>query len=176
MELEIWKDIPEYIGYYQISNLGRIRSLDRIINNSSIRNNGKLFIKGKILKASNVCGYLRLVLSKNNKSKGFYVHRLVAISFINNKHNKKEVNHIDGNKKNNNYLNLEWCTSLENTIHAEKNNLRKILNLKRSDVSNIKSKHNRGISAHKLSDQFGVSTSTIYNILHSRNRKSPIWQ
>lgn len=109
---EIWKDIEGYEGKYQVSNLCRIRSLDRKVGN---------YIKeGKILKPfSNRCGYLQVDLfdsSINRKSKT--IHRLVAETFIPKIEGKNEINHIDGNKNNNSINNLEWCTRLENLTHA----------------------------------------------------------
>lgn len=73
--------------------------------------------KKRILKPDNSKGYLRVVLSKNGKTKRFMIHRLVAQSFIRNSENKPEVNHIDGNKLNNQLNNLEWVTRSENEIH-----------------------------------------------------------
>ena len=112
---EIWKDVKGYEGLYQVSNLGNVRSL-----NHHVMNNGIMQLrKGKILKPNiNSWGYLGILLYKDGKSKRFQVHRLVAIAFIKNHLNKKEVNHIDGNKLNNNASNLEWCTRSENMKHS----------------------------------------------------------
>lgn len=103
MEQEIWKDVEGFNGY-QISNLGRVKSY---YNNTTI-----------IRKTSVVCGYKHLMLSKNKKKYNFYIHKLVANAFIPNPENKPEVNHIDGNKLNNNISNLEWVTRKENCQHA----------------------------------------------------------
>lgn len=122
---EIWKDIPNYEGIYQVSNLGRIRSLDRYykIRNSSgtIHYN---FCKGKILKISkDINGYLHITLYKDANRKIFRVHQLVALCFIENPENKPQVNHIDGNKENNRADNLEYCTIRENHLHAYRTGL-----------------------------------------------------
>lgn len=112
-KIEIWKDIPDYIGEYQISNLGRVKSLERMKYTKYYKNGLK--IKEKILKnRNNGDGYLTVLL--NNKKE--YVHRLVAKAFIKSESYYKEVNHIDGNKQNNNVENLEWCTRKENMIHS----------------------------------------------------------
>ena len=113
---EMWKDIENYEGLYQVSNLGRVKSLKRdIINNRY----GVAHIKEKILKPRNDGkGYVRIVLYKNNQKKQFKIHRLVAQTFILNVQNKPFVNHIDGNKQNNKVTNLEWCTCKENNLHA----------------------------------------------------------
>lgn len=116
MENEVWKDIPKYEGLYQASNLGRIRSCARTI----IRENRiKQQFKGKILSPEdNGNGYLRLILYKNKKKNSEYVHRLIASAFIENYYNCEQINHIDGNKQNNNINNLEWCTKSYNIKEA----------------------------------------------------------
>lgn len=114
---EIWKDIKEYEGLYQISNLGNIRKL-RFINN--IVNKEKIFnIKPQIINS----GYYKVVLYKNKKYKNMLLHRIVAETFIPNINNYDFINHKDGNKLNNNVNNLEWCTRSQNMKHAYKNNL-----------------------------------------------------
>jgi hypothetical protein len=114
--MEKWKDIKGYEGYYQVSNLGNVKSLDRVVWN------GKVFHKriGKILKPKGD-RYYELCLTKQGKLKKVYIHRLVAQAFIPNPNNKAEVNHMDGNKVNNHISNLEWCTSKENKKHAWEN-------------------------------------------------------
>lgn len=115
--MEIWKDIYEFEGYYQVSNFGNIRSLDRF--------DGVNYRKGQLIKPIlKYNGYLQVGLRKNNKRKYFSIHRLVAIHFIDNPDNKKQVNHIDCNKQNNKVNNLEWVTPKENQFHAKENGLR----------------------------------------------------
>lgn len=107
--IEIWKDIPEWEGIYQVSNFGRLKSF-------------KKHPDGLLLKQTNKNGdYFSVVLSKNNRIKSTRTHRLVAENFIPNPENKPQVNHIDMNKQNNHVENLEWCTSSENTTHAYTN-------------------------------------------------------
>jgi hypothetical protein len=118
--LETWRDVVGYEGYYQVSNTGKVKSISRNIWN------GKGYIKssGKLLKqGTNQKGYPIVYLSKNSKSKTITVHRLVAKAFIENPSDKPQVNHIDGNKKNNNVSNLEWCSNQENQLHAVINKL-----------------------------------------------------
>jgi hypothetical protein len=108
MENEIWKDIAGYEGYYQVSNLGRVRSYPR--------NGTSYFIK--ILKARIDMGYERVWLSRGNMVKPQKISRLVASVFIPNINNKPEVNHINGVKTDNRVENLEWVTKSENIKHA----------------------------------------------------------
>ena len=103
MKKEIWKDVKNYEGLYEVSNLGRVKSL----NYNRTR-------KEKILKSGYVCGYCKVVLCKYGKMKHFLVHRLVAEAFIDNSNNKPCIDHIDGNPMNNRVENLRWCTQREN--------------------------------------------------------------
>ena len=101
--MEIWKDIKDYEGLYQISNYGRVKSL----------------ITNKILKQTKFsCGNYVVELCKNKTHSKKLVHRLVAETFIPNPENKPQVNHIDEDKTNNRVENLEWNTAKENTNHG----------------------------------------------------------
>ena len=103
---EVWKNVIGFEEIYQISSFGNLKSFKK--NKDGI-----------ILKQTNKKGgYFSVVLIFNNKIKYTRIHRLVAESFILNPENKKHVNHIDGNKQNNNVSNLEWNTPKENTNHA----------------------------------------------------------
>lgn len=105
---EIWKDIKGFESFYQVSNLGNVKSLDRYILYS---NGTRHFHSGKILTPTlNKYGYYYVHLKKEGSNKKIYVHRLVAQAFIPNKNNKEEVNHIDCNPANNKVDNLEWVT------------------------------------------------------------------
>lgn len=103
---EEWKEIKGFDGFYEISNLGNIRSLYKYDVNKK-----KYILREHplLLKKINDRGYLKLNLSMNGKRHLRYIHRLVAEAFIPNPNNYKEVNHIDSNPSNNNVFNLEWC-------------------------------------------------------------------
>ena len=114
---EVWKDIENYEGYYQVSNLGRVKSLSRIMWN------GKVWWQSpeKILKErwGNSGHYATVSLRKDGKSKTQTIHRLVANAFVKKVEGKKYINHIDENKANNTANNLEWVTPSENLNHRD---------------------------------------------------------
>ena len=101
---EIWKDIKDYEGHYQVSNLSRVKSIK--------------FGKERIMKQNIRRGYYYVCLSKNGIAKNYFVHRLVAQAFIDNTDNLPQVNHKDENKLNNNVDNLEWCSVLYNNSYG----------------------------------------------------------
>lgn len=115
--MEIWKDIKGYEGYYQVSDLGRIKSLNRTI---VYIDNDIHYYKEKLLKQykNKKHGYLNVKICKNNKQLTRNTHRLVAEAFIENDECKPLVNHKNGVKTDNRVSNLEWCTQAENMKHA----------------------------------------------------------
>jgi hypothetical protein len=120
---EIWKDIPEYEGYYQVSNYGNFKSLNRIVK---YKQNKTRIYPGKLLLVEPTKdNYRRIVLMKNGIKTRYMCHRLVASAFIPNIENKPCINHKDGNKSNNRVDNLEWCTPSENMKHAVQTGLLK---------------------------------------------------
>lgn len=107
---EVWKPIPGYEEYYEISSLGRVKRIKV----------GHGTQAGRIIKEyfDKHTGYCRVALSVNSKVKDYSVHRLVAMTFLPNPEEKREVNHINGIKTDNRLENLEWATPSENRIHA----------------------------------------------------------
>jgi len=131
MNKEIWKDIINYEGIYQISNSGKVKSL---LNNNLILHNN-----------TDLKGYIYVNLYKNKKGTAFRVHRLVAIAFILNPENKPQVNHKDGVKSNNYDWNLEWNTQSENIKHAFKNGLNHISDEQKELHSKLMKGNNYGV-------------------------------
>lgn len=174
---EIWKNIEDYKGAYQVSNLGRVRSLDRYVN-------GKYMMPRKIrgkIRALQVChnGYLVVGLYKCQKIKLCKVHRLVAKEFLSNDKlkNKVQINHINLNKKDNRVVNLEWVSGLENRSHAHfKGAYPKGENAKNSRITDIQAIEvgellKEEVSFSKIKSITGVSISTIGNIKMCRGWK-----
>ena len=111
MQQEIWKDIEGYEGLYQVSNLGRVRSVDRII----LRSSTPQFSKGKNISQQPLnSGYMVVSLWNKKKRKAFTVHRLVANAFLPLQQGKDEVDHINGIRTDNRVNNLRWCNRKEN--------------------------------------------------------------
>ena len=159
--------IKGYEGLYSITKDGSVWSHPK-------RRSSK---QGIYLKPGvNTRGYKQVVLYKDNKHKNITIHRLIALTFINNPDNKLEVNHIDGNKLNNKIENLEWCTSSENHIHAYKNDNHKRMQgelhgaskLKEVDVLNIKKLIENGAGCRELGRAYSVCHSLISMIKNGK--------
>lgn len=175
---EFWKSIKGYEDKYEVSNLGRVRSIDRKI--SYTRFDGKVVVrsyKSKILRpAVNRHGYLMVVLGF--KGLNTTVHRLVAKTFLKNNTDKKCINHIDGNKQNNFVNNLEWCSYTENMLHSMKNKLHPsgeklhLSKLNENQVLEIRSLYkDKKMNQTEISEFYGVNQSTISLIVNNNTWK-----
>lgn len=166
---EIWKDIVGFEGLYQISNYGNIKSF--------VKNN-----KGKPMKQRILRNYMSIGLTKNKKQYTFFVHRLVAETFIPNPNNFPCVNHIDGDKLNNSINNLEWVTYSENSKHSiyildnkkppkhkgENNHFSKH---NEKEIEELRKKRKMGYTLKQLANEYNYTIGHICNICNYKSWK-----
>ena len=164
---EVWKNIPEFEDY-QISNYGRVKSLDRIIRQYGHKRFYERVMRGRILKHRTQNGGYQIVwLSRNGKSIAKTVHRLVSITFIGYRKGM-DINHKDGNKQNNKLENLEWVTRSENIKHDHHvlghiHNSCKVRCVETGEVF---------ASIKKASIKYNINYSSIVNALSGRTKKA----
>lgn len=151
---EIWKDIKEYEGLYQVSNVGRVK---RVATNRVLQ------------PYRNKVGYLLVYLCKNGKRKTHRIHRLVAQSFIQNPENKPEVNHLDENKINNMVSNLEWSTRKENCNYGTRNERLSIPII----ATNLKTGESREFyGSNECARQLSLNNAHITSVLKGRLKQT----
>ena len=170
---EVWKDVVGYEGLYQVSNHGKVKSLEHFVptKNGAVRNS-----PSKIRINCFDGNYYHVILYRQNKRKVALVHRLVAEAFIPNPNNLPQVNHKDGNKLNNNVTNLEWCSEQDNMLHAFATGL---------NTPHIT--HYRGVKAflfdsgafvgeytsqHEAADILGLNVAHICSVLQGRYKQT----
>ena len=160
---ELWEDIKDFPNY-QISNSGKVYSKNH----------------DRILKPNVVwSGYKMVRLYNQGWSRDFCIHRLVADHFVNNPDNKPQVNHKDGDKLNNYFLNLEYVTSSENQIHAIQTGLKKVKSkeehgnskLKQIDVDKIRQMYYDGLTLKQVAKVFNIHFSTVARIVNKESWK-----
>lgn len=173
-----WKPIPGYEDYYEVSNDGQVKSIDRVITR---RDGVRVSYTGRIrIPSVNAKGYLRLNLCDGrNKQKD--IHRLVAESFVDGRtEERNQVNHINGIKTDNRACNLEWVTNRQNINHAVENNLtankhgEKNPNAKltQEDVNDIRDRFAEGnITYKELGDEYNIHYGTVSKII-----KRKLWR
>lgn len=168
-----WKSIKDYEGYYEVSDTGLVRSLDRVVPD---KQTGQKRLKGKQMKLTETQntrggqGYYVVNLRRNHKSNIVPVHRLVAETFLENKHNLPTVNHKDGNKHNNCIDNLEWATYSYNNVHALRNNLRRPRGVSVVQISRSGKVIGAFRSVCEASRLTGINRSAISHCLNHRSK------
>ena len=165
--MEVWKDIPEYNGLYQVSNLGNVKRKQKTYFCGT--NNGtKRVLEERLIVGEQVKGYRRVALWDNKKYKRVFVHRLVAQAFIPNPENKPQIDHIDGNPLNNKVDNLRWATAKENMNNP--------ISIKRKSIA-AKGNHMTGRFGalhHNSKKVKCVETGTVYGGIAEAGRQTGI--
>jgi len=189
--IEIWKDVKGYDNMYQVSNLGRVKSVPRT---GVQHHNATQVFKGRILKPYKKPkrGYMSVVFSKGNTLKTYSVHRLVAKAFIPNPENKYSVNHINGNPSDNIITNLEWATASEQMQHAVKiglqpigskhphsklteNYVREIRDYVKNNARYYSNGKPWGYGRKALAEKYGVTESTIKEVVNGHKNRA-VWE
>ena len=169
---EIWRDIDGYEGRYQISSLGRVKTVER--HKSDGRRQPEAIRKTQV----DHRGYEFVLLYNGERMKRHSVHVLVARAFIDNPENKPHVNHIDGDKLNNVLENLEWATPSENQRHAlrmglakpKRGDANKQTKVSDADIRRIREMRKAGAKLQPLADMFGISMSQVGRIVRNERR------
>ena len=179
--IENWKQCKGFEEYYEVSDLGRVRTVAREFVKSNSR---KCIVKERILAQGNVRGYKSVTLKCDGVRKDMRVHRLVVMTFIG-EPSKEMVNHIDGDKTNNVLSNLEWATRSENELHAYNNGLKKSTDLHKSRTSEsnkarralsdetIRYIRSSELSQYKLADELGISRASV-GLIRQRKRYADV--
>lgn len=171
--MEEWRDIKGFEGYYQASNSGQIRSVDRFV----LRKDGRYQIcKGRILRPfqGTTCNYLSIQFSKDNIPSKHLIHRLIAYTFLDlNPESKLEVNHKDGNRHNNSVDNLEIVTHQQNIDHSIRTGLKndygenhKNAKITNADAEEMRQMWRRGVLQKDIAECFGVSKQLVNCVIN----------
>lgn len=177
---EIWKAIPGYEGAYEVSSMGRIRSLQRLVTSRWGDGSTRLHRARILILHTDVDGYRWATLFRGAKPKNVRAHGAVLSAFVRLKREGEECNHIDGDKKNNTPENLEWVTARENTAHAFRTGLRRPMRagghaqskLSEEQVRAIRSRFDAGETQNVMAKEFKVCRQTIGNVVHRKKWRS----
>ncbi len=172
---EIWKDVKNYEGLYELSNFGKVRTVERIVLRKSKLGKLTNFKINSKIKIANLSkgGYLTIAIVKENKTITTYLHRIIAEVFVEKeKPNYNVVNHINGIKTDNRIENLEWTSSSQNNIHALDNFLRETRkNISIEFIEKVKELRNNGFKNYEIANQLNSTTSIIQGITSGRTYK-----
>lgn len=160
MNQETWKDVKDYEGLYQVSDLGSVRSLQREIVRSDMKPQPLPGVDLKLFEDR--YGYLFVVLKNQGKNKKITVHRLVALHFLDNPKNLPVINHKKGNKKDNRAIMLEWTSISANTQHSYDNGFQKAL----------KGSENPSSLSVKMIDKYSFKTLKIFGSIREASRET----
>jgi hypothetical protein len=168
--MENWKDIKGYEGYYMVSDLGNVKSLERKV----MTYQGLKTRKERILKPYLTHGYARICLHKEGDKKMVNIHRLVCEAFLPSINGKEIVNHKDGNRSNNVLSNLEWCTQSENIKHKFSHNKYIVswASLKEWQVEYIRSFDKKYGICVKLAKELCVPIYTVRRVMNGETYKN----
>lgn len=165
---EAWLPIPGYEGYYEASNLGRIRSVDRYTES---RWGTPTFHKSQLMKCRVVSnGYQHVMLTKDGQKREPLVHRIIAEIFLPNPEGKPQVNHKDGDKSNNQVSNLEWCTESQNQLHSRRV-LNNVCGLPRRKVECLDTGEIFE-TAHHAARAYGLHPAGVYQVCEGRGHQT----
>lgn len=176
MTTEIWKPVVGYEGLYEVSNLGNVKSVDKVVQT---KRGSRHYPERRLSEWVDHKNYKTVLLCKNGKQRTTKVHRIVAEAFIENPLGYKQINHIDCDKRNNNVSNLEWCNNSRNQKHAYEHGLNTPrqgeLNgghkLVEKQVIEIRRLYDKGVDVSELSKRYCVTKTQIRRIVNYKSWK-----
>ena len=171
--MESWYDAKGFEETLQVTKSGKVRRKDRFVEYSPYGKTRRQFCEGGILnQAPDSKGAMCVWFTHNKRNMSRRVHRLIANTFIPNPENKKQVNHIDGNRENNRVDNLEWATQAENMYHAKVNGLTNQPKINWQTAQEIIKRYKQGGKTQKqLAEEYGCTESNISNVIRKRKEE-----